>query len=186
MIIWIDGTYGVGKTSVAKKVMEYFSDNEVELLESDFYSNESWRFLAEEAKANNSIPHICGILPQNNIRFIQEFRELIDRKSMDIGKKLIVDMVVTKKECKEELFDRLISGGRNIVHIILTADEETIKSRIKNDETRMKEIALDNLKDNLYFLDENFPEALWIKTDKRNINEIAKEVIEVIKFLHIT
>lgn len=180
MIIWIDGTYGVGKTTVAKKVMECFSDDEVELLESDFYSNESWRCLAEKAKANNSIPYICGTLPQNNLYFIQEFRKLIDRKSMDTGKKLIVDMAVTKKECKEELFDRLISGGRNIVHIILTADEETIKSRIKNDETRMKDIALDNLKDNISFLNENFPEALWIKTDERAISEIAKEVIEVI------
>lgn len=160
--------------------MECFSDDEVELLESDFYSNESWRCLAEKAKANNSIPYICGTLPQNNLYFIQEFRKLIDRKSMDTGKKLIVDMAVTKKECKEELFDRLISGGRNIVHIILTADEETIKSRIKNDETRMKDIALDNLKDNISFLNENFPEALWIKTDERAISEIAKEVIEVI------
>ena len=34
-------------------------------------------------------------------------------------------------------------------------------------------------------LDEDFPETLWIKTDKRNIREIAKEVIEVIWFLYI-
>ena len=35
------------------------------------------------------------------------------------------------------------------------------------------------------WLDEDFPETLWIKTDKRNIREIAKEVIEVIWFLYI-
>ena len=39
MIIWIDGTYGVGKTAVAKRLKERFSDNKAELLESDYYSD---------------------------------------------------------------------------------------------------------------------------------------------------
>lgn len=180
MIIWIDGTYGVGKTTVAAKVKESFSDSNAELLESDYYSNESLKRLVEEAKANNRFPHIGGTLPQNNMRFIQEFRELIEDKSQDTDKKIIVDMALTMKECKEELFDRLISDGKSILHIILTADKDTIKSRIKNDGNRMKEIALEWFTWNITFLDRNFPDATRIKTDNRNIDDIVTEIIELI------
>lgn len=177
MIIWIDGTYGVGKTAVAMKIKESFSDDNAELLESDYYSNESLKRVVEEAEANNSFPNIGGTLPQNNMRFLQEFRELIEEKSKNTDKNLIVDMALTMKECKEELFDRLKCNGRNIVHIILTADEDTIKSRIKNDGNRMKETALEWLKPNIAFLDKNFPDATRIKTDNRDVDDIVTEVI---------
>lgn len=181
MIIWIDGTYGVGKTAVAMKIKESFSDDNVELLESDYYSNESLkRVVVVEEKANNSFPHFGGTLPQNNKRFIREFRELIEEKSKNTDKNLIIDMALTMNECKEELFDYLKSNGRNIVHIILTADEDTIKSRIKNDGNRMKETALEWLAQNIAFLDKNFPDAIRIKTDNRDVDDIVAEVISKI------
>ena len=40
MIIWIDGTYGIGKTQVALKVYEKLRDNKIELLNSDQYYRE--------------------------------------------------------------------------------------------------------------------------------------------------
>lgn len=180
MIIWIDGTYGVGKTAVAMKIKESFSDDNIELLESDFYSGESLKHLVEEAKANNRFPHIGGTLPQNNMRFINEFRELIEEKSKSTDKNIIVDMALTMKECKDELFDRLKNDGKNIVHIILTADEETIRSRIKNDGKRMKETALEWLTQNIIFLDKNFPDAIRIKTDNRDIDDIVTDIMALI------
>lgn len=177
MIIWIDGAYGVGKTAVAMRIKELLSDSEAELLESDYYSNESLRRLVEEAKASNSFPHIGGVLPQNNMRFIIEFRELIVEKSQDTDKKLIIDMALTMVECKENLIDYLESEGKDIVHVILTADEETIKLRIKNDENRMKETALEWLTQNISFLDRNFPDAIRIKTDNRDVDDIANEIM---------
>ncbi len=180
MIIWIDGTYGVGKTAVAMKVKESFSDDDTELLESDYYNSEFLKRIVEEAKVNNSFPHIEGTLPQNNTRFLQEFRELIEEKLKNADKNLIVDMAVTMKECKEKLFDRLKSDDKNIVHIILTADEDTIKSRIENDGNRMKETAKEWLVQNISFLDKNFPDAMRIKTDNRSVDEIAAEIIGAI------
>lgn len=143
-------------------------------MESDYYSNESLKRLVEETKANNRFAHIDGTLPQNNMRFIREFRELIEEKSQDTDKKIIVDMALTMKECKEELFDRLISDGKNILHIILTADKDTIISRIKNDGNRMKETALDWLTQNITFLDRNFPDT------KKNIGIIKISLTKVI------
>lgn len=182
MIIWIDGAYGVGKTAVAMKMKEIFSDDNTELLEADYYSNELLKRVVEEAKANNSFPHIGGTLPQNNMRFIQEFRKMIEEKSQNLNKKLIVDMALTMTECKKELFDYLVSEGKNIVHIILVADDDTIKLRIRNDKNRMKEVALEWLMQNIAFLDNNFPDAIRIKTDNRDIDDIVAEVISIIEF----
>ena len=169
-----------GKTTVAKKIAARFG-SEAELLESDYYSNETLKRIVEEAEAAHSLPHLGGCLPQNNMRFIREFKELIKEKSKDTNKKLIIDTALTRKECKENLFDCLQKEGKDIVHIILTADKETIKERIKNDTNRMKDIALEWMVDNIKFLDSNYPNAIWIKTDNRDIDDIVDEIIEIIE-----
>ena len=180
MIIWVDGTYSVGKTTVAKKTAARLG-SEAELLESDYYSNETLKRIVEEAEESHSLPHLGGCLPQNNMRFIREFKELIKEKSKDTNKKLIIDMALTRKECKENLFDCLQKEAKDIVHIILTADKEAIKERIKKDTNRMKDIALDWMVDNIEFLDSNYPDAIWIKTDNRDIDDIVDEIIGIIE-----
>lgn len=180
MIIWVDGTYGVGKTAVAKKLKEKLG-SKAELLESDFYSNETLKKIIEEAEASHTMPHIGGTSPQNNIRFLREFKELIEEKSKDTSKRWIVDMALTRMECKENLFDCLQRDRTDMVHLILTADEETIKERIKKDENRMKELALDYLEHNISFLKDNYPDAVRIKTDNRDIDDIVDEAIAIIK-----
>ena len=180
MIIWVNGTYSVGKTTVAKKIAARFG-SEAELLESDYYCNETLKKIVEEAESTHSLPHIGGCLPQNNMRFIQEFKELIKEKSKDTNKKLIIDMALTRMECKENLFDCLQKEGKDIVHIILTADKETIKERIKKDTNRMKDIALEWMVDNIEFLDSNYPDAIRINTNKCDIDDIVDEIIEIIQ-----
>ena len=63
------------------------------------------------------------------------------------------------------------------MHIILTASEETIKSRIKSDDNREKGFALEWLKYNLVFLDANFPDAIRIDTENEDADAIANEII---------
>lgn len=65
--------------------------------------------------------------------------------------------------------------GKDIVHIILTADKETIKERIK------KDIALEWMVDNIEFLDSNYPDAIRINTNKCDIDYIVDEIIEIIE-----
>ncbi len=180
MIIWVDGTYGVEKTAVAMRLKEKFSDDNIELLESDYYCDEMVKPLIKKAKANNCFPQIGDTVPQNNMNFIKEFRETIKEKFQKANKKLVVDMALTMKECKEELFDYLKNNGMNIVHIILTADEDTIRERIKNDENRMKEAALDRLTQNIVFLNKNFPDAIRIKTDNCNVDDVVAKIMDAI------
>lgn len=181
MVIWIDGTYGIGKTAVSMKIKEQFPDCEMEILESDIYAEETLKEVIEEAKKHNCMPDIGGTLPQNNIRFLTKFKDIIEERAKDENKKLLVDMSLTMKVCKENLFEVLVNKGIKIIHIILEADEETIAERIKKDGQREKMVALNELKSNLKFLDANYADAIRISTDNKSIEDIAHEVIQVIK-----
>lgn len=94
-------------------------------------------------------------------------------------------MALTQPECKEKLFEYLINVGTDIVHIILTADEEIIKVRIDGDEHRDKEYALEYLKPYVGFLDKNYKDAIRINTKNKDIGDIADEIIQNIQFKRV-
>ena len=92
-------------------------------------------------------------------------------------------MALTEIVCKENLFDLLRKEGKNIVHFILTAHEKILRERIKQDKERMKELALDELEANIQFLKDSYPDAIWIQTDNSYADDIAEEIIEIIKLM---
>lgn len=168
MVIWIDGTYGVGKSTIALKIKENLKN-----LSKEFIILESDEFYLNMIKENQFLA-FGGSLPQNNNNFISRFRkEIMEKKD----KNLIVVMALTQNECKEDLFDCLINSGINIIHFILTAEKETIKSRINADESRDKNFSLEFLEFNQNFLIDNFKDAKYINTENKDVNEVAKEIL---------
>ncbi len=67
MIIWINGTYGVGKTSTALKICEKLKNKKVELISSDYYQE----IIKEIAELGGRV------LPQNNKLFLSKFKEIV-------------------------------------------------------------------------------------------------------------
>lgn len=185
MIIWLDGTFGVGKTTIAYSLKDKFGDS-AEVLDSDCYKEfhkkdiEKWM---ENPIENNNEKKKIGTLLQNDGNFIEEFKNLIEEKAIKNDKKLIVTMALTEKKCKEALFDCLKKEQKDMIHIILTAEENNIIERIKKDEnkSRDKHNALEWLKPNIDFLEKNYPNDIWIKTDNRDIDSIVDEIIKIIE-----
>ena len=180
MIIWINGTYCVGKTDVSRRLKERLSAYDAELLELDNYSDSIMGKVLKNPKENNiSYADIDGA-SSYDIQYHEEFRAMIEEKA---NKMLIVDTAITDKTCKNIVFDYLSEKYDDLLHIILMADEETIKVRIQNDDKRKhddKVFALANLRNNLSFMEENFKDAIWIKTDDRDVESIVDEIIELI------
>lgn len=170
MIIWLDGTHGVGKSSVAEVIKERCPQSEI--LDSDTY----WIDFLEK---NGFIGGGC--FPQNNKVFIERFKLLIEEKMQSGCVFLIIQMALTEKECKELLFDCLKETYKNTFHIILTADMETLISRIKNDPDRDQQFALSRLKWNTKFLDQNYSDAVRIITDNKSISDITDEILAICK-----
>lgn len=177
MIILIDGTFGIGKTTIAYNLKDKFGDS-AEVLDSDYYYHkyiENWMMHNSEFK--------IGTFPQNDNNFIKEFKNLIEEKAIKNDKKLIVTMALIQRNCKEILFDCLKKEQKDMIHIILTAEENNIIERIKKDEnkSRDKHNALEWLKPNIDFLEKNYPNDIWIKTDNRDIDSIVDEIIKIIE-----
>lgn len=173
MLVWLDGTYGVGKTSVAQEIKKLLLTNDIEILESDMYYNEMI----------NENPYLAlgGALPQNNQNFINKFKKVVEDNLKNSDKIVIAVMALTQKECKEQLYDYFINSNIPTLHIILTANIETIKSRIDTDSNRDKVFALQYIEENIKFFENNYKDDIYIGTDNKTVEEIAKIILQNIK-----
>lgn len=164
MLIWLDGVYGVGKTSVAEKVLEKLSEDTITILDADLYWQEGFclsRFTA----------------PQCDIEFIPFFYRIIKEQLEHKNKSIIVVMALTERECKEGLLEKLQDEGIEVTHIILTANSETIISRIEQGDADSKAFRMMKLKWNLSFLEQNYKDAVRIDTNDKSADMVADEIV---------
>lgn len=174
MVIWIDGTFGVGKTSVAETLKERFSfNNGVIHLDADRFYQENIRSYFFGGG---------GFFPQNNIQFLSDFKQQIITEDAKPNAIVIVTMALTMDECRDSLFLQLSSRVSKLIHIILLAEEQTIRYRIENDTSkRDKHFANSYLQRNIAYLSSNYPDAKQIDTEGRSIGEVAEIIAEIIE-----
>lgn len=172
MIVWIDGTFGVGKSSVAEELHQSSALPGTVLMDSDEYylpGLSSGRYFGG------------GMMPQNNIRFLSDFKGLIEAEASKPDATVIVTMALTMDECRDNLLLPLSSLFSDSIHIILTASKDTICSRICADGQRDQSFATQHLNRSVEYLRTNYPQANWIITDGLTVSEIADLVIAHIK-----
>ena len=170
-IVWLDGTYGIGKSTTAMKLVESFPNKDLQVLDSDYY----YQKLGKE-----DVHKIIsgGTMPQNNIYFIKYFREIIEEHLNTHEKPLIVVMALTQKECKEQLYNFLENKSIKILHVILTAEPEVIRERINsNRKEETKFLALEFLNENLSFLENNFKNAIILDTATMDCDNISQKIL---------
>lgn len=179
MIVLLDGTFGVGKTSVINEIeKQYVGKIKLEVLESDCYFQQYVLERVKEAEERNMFPAIGGVLPQNNIVFLEKYRDIILDKSNDAI--VINDMALIMSECKERIHDFLQT--EDMIHIILEADKNTIKKRIEIDQNsqRDKSLATSRLDEFVDFLSKNYKNAIRISTENKDTKDIAREILNII------
>lgn len=168
MILWIDGTCGIGKSSVAKRISELLLSDKVLLIETD----ECYEKFAERYP---NVALLLGGMPQNNRAFLAELKKIIIN-GLGTSELLIVAMATTMVECKEILIDYF---GRDdaLVHIILDADKDEIIKRIQNDnKERQKKENIADIDRSINFLNE-YVGAIHVNTNGKSIDEVSKEII---------
>lgn len=187
MIIWLDGTYCVGKSETAKEISKMLSDKKFDVIDSDEvyedFSHKKMKFIEEheELFKRYMIFLSFGMRPQTDKEFIEKFKKMILSKLTDENESLIIVMALPTEECRIGLYDSLIKK-HNILHIILTASEDAIRERIKNDnnEKRDKELACDHLNENIRFYEKNYHDSIRVNTENKNTVEVAHEIIEIV------
>ena len=180
LIVFIDGAYGVGKTTVLHEIDKSWNEKiNILSLEADEYFNKWIREKVQIVKEKGGILEIEDTFPQNDVAFIEWYKEIICEKQKE--GLVISDMSLTTKLCKEKLLDYFDIKQIKFLHIILEANKSILKNRIINDINRDKSFALREVKDSIEFLESNYYSAIRISTEDRKIEDYAQEIIEIIK-----
>jgi hypothetical protein len=122
VIVWLNGTHGVGKTTTSALVQELIPDSRV--------------FDAE--KVGETLMDISPGLPQtDNFQHWPPWRPLVietARRILDYtGGTLVMPMTVLVEQYWREISDGLAGYGIPVRHFVLHADQETLRGRIAND-----------------------------------------------------
>lgn len=165
MIIWINGSFGVGKTTVAEKLKEkidksiiydpekigMFLSDTLSTKENDFQDYKLWRTINYEMLKN--------LYPEFEM--------------------IIVPMTITNLQYYDEIVGRLERDGINIKQFILTASKENIISRLngRGNSTKWAYKQVDRcyttFKDDLI-------KGQKIDTNNKSVGEVCNNLIKLV------
>lgn len=165
MIIWINGSFGVGKTSTAKVLNEEldksiiydpeeiggFLSNMFNHEKDDFQDYELWRILNSDI-----LKYLCSI------------HEVV-----------IVPMTITNNEYYDEIVNSLELSGIKINHFILCASKENIINRLDSRENST-EWAYNQVDKCINAFESNKFNSVKINTDNMTISDVVKFIINSI------
>lgn len=121
MILWINGSFGVGKTETANELNKKIGNSFV-------YDPE----MAGEFIWGNSP---VGISRKGDFQDIPMWRDfnyqMLSYINNNYTGTIIVPMTIVRKEYYNQIIGRLINDGIPVKHFILLADKPTILSRLK-------------------------------------------------------
>ncbi|GLF94989.1 AAA family ATPase [Streptomyces yaizuensis] len=119
MIIWLNGTFGAGKTTTSKELTALVPDSRV--------------FDAEQV--GYMLWHVLGV-PKNFQDFppwrglvVETARQVLDH----VGGTLVVPQTVLTEQYWREIHDGLTEAGIPVHHVVLHTDRDTLVRRIETD-----------------------------------------------------
>ncbi len=168
MIIWINGSFGVGKTTIAENLKDRITNSKIYDPEKvgmflyktlpekkdDFQDYELWRTINYEM-----------------LKELDKHNEVI-----------IVPMTITNLQYYKDIVGRLQRGGIKVLHFILTADKEKIISRL-NARGNSTEWAYRQVDRCVTAFQNNSFECQRIDTNNKSIVEICNYLIKTINNL---
>lgn len=120
MIIWLNGTFGAGKTTTAKEVTSLLPD-------SRLFDTETVGWM---------LRHVLGV-PEKDFQDFPPWRGLVvetARQVLDhVGGTLVVTQTVLVEPYWQEIHDGLTKAGIPVHHFLLHTDRDTLVERIETD-----------------------------------------------------
>ena len=123
MIIWVNGTFGAGKTSACRELVELLPG-------SLLYDPE--RVGAE----------LCRLLPEDRLAPVTDFQDLPSWRRLvpevaaalltEVPGPLVVPMTLLREDYRDEIFGALAARGLAVHHIVLDPEETILRDRINH------------------------------------------------------
>ncbi len=124
MIVWINGTHGVGKTTTAALLQRVLPDARV----------------LDAEKVGEVLMDVSPGLPEtDNFQHWPPWRPLVVETARQVldytGGTLVMPMTVLVEDYWREISDGLARQGIAVRHFVLHADEDTLRARIAGEHT---------------------------------------------------
>ena len=157
-IIWIDGTFGIGKSAVAAAIVKKIP--QAHLLEFDALQ-EKYKPTSDSDRFGKRYPEAKKYLVD---AFVDEITEIIQEGGCNC---LVIPVALINDYCNQKLID----GFANI---------ESHDQRINNQENRDIDLAVTYMPEATQYLSNHYYDASIIDTSNMSIDSVAKEIIESI------
>jgi AAA domain len=167
MIVWINGTFGVGKTSVAQRLLETL-DGAV------LFDPEHLGFVLRL-----TVPADAQVDFQTLPVWRESVVQFIDSLDRHYVGPVIVPMSIWRADYHEELIGGLRSRGRDVQHVTLMASEEVLRDRIeRSDDLTATEWRTKHVRPCLEALSaDTFASHLW--TDQIPVAQLADTLAQL-------
>ena len=169
MIIWLNGPFGVGKSTLANLLHQ-------EIPDSILYDPELLGDFFQENLPKAVCPEDFQDYPIWRQITVQIIRDLATKT----GKVIIVPMTVFKKEYYQEIIEQGLRKDMYVQHYILVAEKETILERLDKRTQENNNWALKHLDNCLQAFEDQIP-GQKIDTDGLTVDKIAEIVLEDLK-----
>ncbi len=167
MIVWIDGTFGAGKTAVANELAN--GSKEADVIDFDEF--------IKNVEVENPLDLLFGkCYPEDKQCNIDAFAfELENRLKQDDKRVLIIPIALITDYCRDKLI-KYFKGKTETIHIILCTSKEILYERIKNQAGRNADLVKTYYDEATLYLKKNYLDAIRINTDSMTIKEVASFV----------
>ncbi|MBC3987667.1 NUDIX domain-containing protein [Streptomyces sp. AC563] len=181
MIVWLNGTFGVGKTSTAREVCELLPD-------STFFD-----------------PELIGgglraMLPSKRLAEVGDYQDLPSWRRLvvdtaaallaEVGGVLVTPMTLLRQDYRDEIFGGLASRRIPVQHILLHAEETILRERIEGralvpdqpeGDASTRKWCLDHLEPYRGALSWLTADAHVIRTDRLTAGQAAELVADAVR-----
>lgn len=167
MILWINGPYGVGKSTLAEALMEKLPDSflfDAELVGDAVRENMPKAFFKETYEEYPLWHELCFCLLKN-------LAETYDGH-------VFVPMTLKQSASVEGILDRLRESGMSTAHVMLEADHDTVHDRILQRGEEEDCWCMQNIF-SCQTAQRDLPADLRLNTADKSPAELADEVIQI-------
>lgn len=172
MIIWLNGAFGSGKSSVAESICKKL--NTAHLYDPEQIGYFLWDSFPEEMKRKGNFQHI-PIWREFNYKIL---------KYMDINYEgiIVVPMTIYIKQYYDEIIEQLRKEHVEVRHFILSASKQTIIDRLLKRGENKDCWAAQHIDICLKAFDNSISKEK-VDTEFKKIDEIADEIIRKLKLV---
>ncbi|MFE4530042.1 AAA family ATPase [Streptomyces anulatus] len=154
MIIWLNGTFGAGKTTTAKEVTALLPDSR--LFDTEKVGEMLWHVLGVPDRDFQDFPPWRGLV-------VETARQVLDH----VGGTLVVTQTVLVESYWQEIHDGLTRAGIPVHHVLLHTDRDTLVERIETDGKPESDGARQWRLDHLTDYERALP---WLRREAREID----------------